>query len=34
MTGTIRLHRVLKAPAERVYRAFTTPEAMAKWIAP
>ena len=34
MTGTILLHRVLKAPAERVYRAFTTPEAMAKWIAP
>lgn len=34
MTGTIRLHRVLKAPAERVYRAFTTPQAMAKWIAP
>ena len=34
MTGTIRLHRVLKAPAERIYRAFTTPQAMAKWIAP
>lgn len=34
MTGTIRLHRVLKAPPERVYRAFTTPDAMAKWIAP
>ena len=32
MTGTVRLHRVLKAPAERVYRAFTTPEAMAKWL--
>ncbi len=34
MTGTVRLHRVLKAPPERVYRAFTSPEAMAKWIPP
>jgi uncharacterized protein YndB with AHSA1/START domain len=34
MTGTVRLHRVLKAPPERVYRAFTTPEAMAKWLPP
>lgn len=34
MTGTVRLHRVLKAPPERVYRAFTTPDSMAKWIAP
>ena len=34
MTGTVRLHRVLKAPPERVYRAFTAPEAMAKWIPP
>lgn len=34
MTGTVRLHRVLKAPSERVYRAFTTPEALAKWIPP
>lgn len=34
MTGTVRLHRVLKAPPERVYRAFTTSEAMAKWIPP
>ena len=34
MTGTVRLHRVLKAPPARVYRAFTTPEAMAKWIPP
>lgn len=33
-TGTVRLHRVLKAPPERVYRAFTTPEAMAKWLPP
>ena len=34
MTGTVRLHRVLKAPPERIYRAFTTPAAMAKWIPP
>jgi len=33
-TNTIRLHRVLRAPAERVYRAFLDPDAMAKWIAP
>jgi uncharacterized protein YndB with AHSA1/START domain len=32
--NTVRLHRVLKAPAERVYRAFVTPEALAKWIPP
>lgn len=34
MPGTVRIHRVLKAPPERVFRAFTTPEAMAKWIPP
>jgi uncharacterized protein YndB with AHSA1/START domain len=33
-TNTIRLHRVLRAPAERVYRAFITPEAMVKWLPP
>lgn len=33
-TGTVQLHRVLRAPAERVYRAFLDPEAMAKWIPP
>ena len=33
-TGTIRLHRVLRAPAERVYRAFLDAQALAKWIAP
>jgi uncharacterized protein YndB with AHSA1/START domain len=32
--NTVRFHRVLKAPPERVYRAFTTPEAMAKWLPP
>jgi uncharacterized protein YndB with AHSA1/START domain len=34
MAGTVRLHRVIKAPPERVYRAFITPAAMAKWIPP
>ena len=31
---TVRLHRVLRAPAERIFRAFTTPDAMAKWLPP
>jgi uncharacterized protein YndB with AHSA1/START domain len=33
-TGTVRLHRVLTAPPERVYRAFLDPDAMAKWLPP
>ena len=33
-TGTIRLHRVLRAPPERVYRAFIDPDALAKWLPP
>ena len=33
-TGTVTLHRVLRCPAERVYRAFLTPAAMAKWLPP
>ena len=33
-TGTIRLHRILRAPPERVYRAFLDAAAMAKWIPP
>jgi uncharacterized protein YndB with AHSA1/START domain len=33
-THTVRLHRVVRAPAERVYRAFLDPEALAKWMAP
>lgn len=33
-TGTVRLHRVLRAPAERVYRAFLDPAAMVKWLPP
>ena len=31
---TIRLHRVFRAPAERVYKAFLDPDAMAKWLPP
>lgn len=33
-TGTVRLHRVLRAPAERVFRAFTDAAAMTKWLPP
>src|SRR5687767_2994704 len=33
-TGTIRLHRVLRATPERVYRAFVDADAMAKWLPP
>jgi len=33
-TGTVRLQRVLRAPPERVYRAFLDPDAMAKWLPP
>jgi uncharacterized protein YndB with AHSA1/START domain len=32
--GTVRLHRVLRASPERVYRAFLQPDAMAKWLPP
>ena len=33
-TNTIRLHRVLKAKPEKVYRAFLDADAMCKWIPP
>ena len=33
-TGTVRLHRVFRAPPERVYRAFLDADAMAKWLPP
>ena len=33
-TNTITLHRVLRAPPERVYRAFLDPAALAKWLPP
>ncbi|MBK8639168.1 MAG: SRPBCC family protein [Chromatiaceae bacterium] len=32
--GIVRLHRVLRATPERVYRAFLDPDAMAKWTPP
>jgi uncharacterized protein YndB with AHSA1/START domain len=34
MAHTIRLHRVLRAPPERVYRAFLDAEALVKWLPP
>ena len=34
MPGTVRLHRVLKAPPERIYRAFLEPAALCKWLPP
>ncbi len=33
-SGTVHLHRVLRAPAERIYRAFLEPEAICKWLPP
>lgn len=33
-TGTVQLHRVLKANPDKVYRAFLDSAAMAKWIPP
>lgn len=32
--NTVRLHRVLAAKPEKVYRAFIDPDAMAKWLPP
>jgi len=34
MPATIRIHRILTAPPERVYRAFLEPDAIVKWNAP
>ena len=34
MPNTVRLHRVLRASPERVYRAFLDADAMAKWLPP
>ena len=33
-TNAVRLHRVLRATPEKVYRAFLDPDAMAKWLPP
>jgi uncharacterized protein YndB with AHSA1/START domain len=33
-SNTIKLHRVVRAPADRVYRAFLDPDALAKWLPP
>lgn len=34
MPGTVKLHRVLKAPPARVYKAFTDADALCKWLPP
>jgi uncharacterized protein YndB with AHSA1/START domain len=33
-TGTVRLHRVLRSTPETIYRAFTEPAALSKWLPP
>lgn len=33
-TNTVKLHRVLRATPERIYRAFLDADAMAKWLPP
>lgn len=34
MGNKVEIHRVIKAPVERVYRAFTDPDALSYWMAP
>jgi len=34
MPGTVKLHRVLKAPPARVYKAFLDADGLAKWLPP
>ena len=34
MPGTVKLHRVFRAPPERLYKAFLDADALAKWIPP
>jgi uncharacterized protein YndB with AHSA1/START domain len=34
MPNTVRFQRVIRAPAERIYRAFIDPDAMCKWLPP
>jgi uncharacterized protein YndB with AHSA1/START domain len=33
-TNTVRLHRVLRTPPERLYRAFVEPGAFERWLPP
>ena len=33
-SNTVRLHRVLRAPADRVYKAFLDPDALCRWLPP
>jgi uncharacterized protein YndB with AHSA1/START domain len=33
-SNTVKLHRVLSAPPERVFKAFIDPDALVKWMAP
>ena len=33
-TNTVRLHRVLRAPPDRLYRAFVEPSAFERWLPP
>ena len=33
-TGTVRLHRVLRAKPDKIYRAFLDVEAIARWLPP
>jgi uncharacterized protein YndB with AHSA1/START domain len=33
-TGTVRLHRVLRAKPDKIYRAFIEPDALARWLPP
>lgn len=34
MSNTVRLHRVIRATPERIYRAFVDPDALVKWLPP
>lgn len=34
MPNTVRLHRVLRAPPQRIYQAFLDPQALVKWLPP
>ena len=33
-SNSVKLHRVLAAPVEKVFKAFTNPDAMASWLPP